>query len=72
MSAIIVLIIVGIVAFAGIVIVSIAVSSWAATQKARHASRGPISEKLANELKAELAEIKENLASINKMLQEVQ
>jgi len=72
MSAIIVLIIVGIVAFAGIIIAIAGISNWAAVEKARHASNGVIPEEVVEELRAELAEIKENLASINKMLREVQ
>lgn len=71
-TAAIVLIIVGGLVFAAIVIVFITMISWSSVVRARSASRGPISEELANELKAELAEIKENLASINKMLREVQ
>ena len=72
MSTVLVLLVVGILAVAAIVIVSISVSSWATVERAKHESSGPISEELANELKAELVEIKENLASINKMLREVQ
>jgi len=72
MSTVAILIIVGILAFVAIAIATAGISNWAAVEKARHASRGPISEDLANELRAELAEIKENLASINKMLREVQ
>jgi len=72
MSAVLVLLVVGILAVAAIVIVSISVSSWAAVERAKHESSGPISEELASELKAELVEIKENLASINQMLREVQ
>ena len=72
MSLIVTLLIVAAVSIAAIIIVTVSVLAWAETQKARHSSRGPISEELANELRAELAEIKENLAAINKMLREVQ
>ena len=72
MGSVIAIIIVSIVAFAGVVIATTGIKSWAATEKARHESNGAISEDLAEELKAELVEIKENLASINKLLREVQ
>ncbi|MCL2285018.1 MAG: hypothetical protein FWC32_01480 [Firmicutes bacterium] len=72
MSLLVTLLIVAAVLIAAIIIVCVSVMAWADTQQAKHRSRGPISEELANELKAELAEIKENLAAINKMLREVQ
>jgi len=72
MTSIVVLFIVVAVAAAAIVIVGVSVSSWAAVERARHESNGAISYEVASELRAELAEIKENLAEINKMLREVQ
>jgi len=72
MNLFIVLLVIGIIVFGAVIIVGISVSSWARVMSARHSSTGPISQELASELKAELVEIKENLASINKMLREVQ
>jgi len=72
MSLFLVFLTLGVIVLGAVIIVAVCVSSWARVQSARHSSTGPISQELANELKAELVEIKENLASINKMLREVQ
>jgi len=72
MATVVFLLIVIAVAITAVIIVCVSVLSWESVQRARHNAKGAISAELANELRAELAEIKENLASINQMLREVQ
>ena len=72
MTTVAVVLIVAALAIAAIIIVTVSVAGWSEAERARHASNAAISHETAQEIKAELAEIKENLAAINKMLREVQ
>jgi len=78
MSWLAILIVIAIIAVMAVIIVGVSVTTWGDVERRKAAAQGPISEELANELrneiaglKIEMAAIKENLISINKMMQDV-
>jgi len=67
-----ILLIVGVLAFMVVAVVTISVNSWVSVQRAKHKAKGSVSEEILYEIRAEIAEVKENLVAINHMLREVQ
>jgi len=78
MSWLAILIVIAVIAAMAVIIVGISVTTWGDVERRKAEAQGPIAEALANELrdeiaglKIEMAAIKENLISINKMMQDV-